>query len=116
MAAFTSQTPTECFKLVQDGYAYLDIRTPQEFASAHYPGAINIPAFSLPGPTPLQAEFLEKVAAAFPAKDTKMVVACASGRRSKVAMAWMVEQGYANAVENATGWGGWMEANLPAES
>jgi rhodanese-related sulfurtransferase len=52
-------------------------------------------------------QFLEKVAAAFPAKDTKMVVACASGRRSKVAMAWMVEQGYTNAVENATGWGGW---------
>ena len=82
-------------------------RTPEEFAKAHAPGAVNIASFSLPGPTPLQSEFLEKLAATFPEKATKLVVACASGRRSKPTMAWMLEAGYTNLVENSTGWGGW---------
>lgn len=116
MAEHVAKSPAECNALVQtEGYGYLDVRTPEEFAKAHAPGAVNIASFSLPGPTPLQSEFLEKLAATFPEKATKLVVACASGRRSKPTMAWMLEAGYTNLVENSTGWGGWVEANLPVE-
>lgn len=82
-------------------------RTPDEFVKAHAPGAVNIPSFSLPGPTPLQSKFMEELAASFPDKSKKFVVACATGRRSKPTMTWMIEAGYTNLVENSTGWGGW---------
>ena len=90
-------------------------RTPDEFSKAHAPGAVNIPAFSLPGPTPLKDEFLAALQGKFPDKSHKMVIACASGRRSKPCGSWVQEAGYSNAVENATGWGGWTAANLPVE-
>ena len=82
-------------------------RTSDEFAKGHFGGALNIPAFSLPGPTPLQEEFLAGLSAAVPEKDKKMVVGCASGRRSGACMAWVVAAGYTNAVDMAGGWGAW---------
>ena len=82
-------------------------RTQGEFEKEHYISAVNIPAFSLPGPTPLQAEFLAGLAAAVPEKDKKMVVACASGKRSGMCMPWIVAAGYTNAVDMEGGWGAW---------
>ena len=42
------------------------------------------------------------------------MVGCASGRRSKACMPWILEAGYTNVVENNTGWGGWGVPGLPA--
>ena len=42
------------------------------------------------------------------------MVGCASGRRSKACMPWILEAGYTNVVENNTGWGGWCVPGLPA--
>jgi hydroxyacylglutathione hydrolase len=82
-------------------------RTSGEFDKGHAPGAINIPSHALPGPAPLQSEFLEKLAAIFPDKDKKLVVACQSGRRSKETTQWLVDEGYSNVVDMETGFGGW---------
>lgn len=34
---------TEAYALLQSGLPYLDVRTPEEFASGHAVGAVNIP-------------------------------------------------------------------------
>eukprot|EP00277_Geminigera_cryophila_P000651 CAMPEP_0179424120 /NCGR_PEP_ID=MMETSP0799-20121207/11400_1 /TAXON_ID=46947 /ORGANISM="Geminigera cryophila, Strain CCMP2564" /LENGTH=116 /DNA_ID=CAMNT_0021198513 /DNA_START=200 /DNA_END=550 /DNA_ORIENTATION=+ len=115
MAEMISKTPAECHKLIQEGYAYVDVRTPDEFAGAHSPGAVNIPAFALPGLTPLQDEFLAKITATYPDKTQKMILACASGRRSALAVPWLLAAGYPTVVDMAKGWGGWMEAALPVD-
>ena len=67
----------------------LDVRTPEEYADAHIPGAINVPNEEI-GTEPI---------AALPDKDQLILVYCRSGNRSKQAAEKLVEQGYTNIVE-----------------
>ncbi len=60
----------------------LDVRTHEEFASGHVPGAINIPFDRL-------AERLEDVP-----KDKDVVVYCQSGRRAGIAAKTLADNGY----------------------
>jgi len=38
-------TAEEAQRLMEGGHAYLDVRTPAEFAAGHVPGARNVPVF-----------------------------------------------------------------------
>lgn len=67
----------------------LDVRTPEEFAEGHIPGAICISYDSIPTDT----------IAELPDKDQLILVYCRSGRRSKIAAEQLVRQGYTNIVE-----------------
>ena len=67
----------------------LDVRTPEEYAEAHIPGAINVPNEEI-GTEPI---------AALPDKGQLILVYCRSGNRSKQAAEKLVEQGYTNIVE-----------------
>ena len=73
-------TPKEAFeKMTQEGYVYLDVRTPEEFAAGHPKGAINIPIFlSMPEGRQFNPKFLEWVQQTF-SIDKKLVVGCQSG-------------------------------------
>lgn len=73
----------------ETGYIILDVRRPNEFASGHIPGAINIANESIG-----TAEIPE-----LPDKDQLIMVYCRSGRRSKEAAEKMVKLGYTNIVE-----------------
>ena len=73
----------------ESGYIILDVRTPEEFADKHIPGAVNIPNETI-GP----AEIPE-----LPNKDQLILVYCRSGNRSKQASEKMVALGYTNIVE-----------------
>ena len=57
--------------LVAKGALLLDVRTPQEFATGHIQGAINIPV-----------QDLDRRMAEVGAKDRPVVVYCRSGQRS----------------------------------
>lgn len=81
----------------------LDVRTPEEFAEGHVPGAKNIPV----------AEIAER-AAEVP-KDRPVVVYCRSGARVKRANAILRERGYANLVEMEGSMLAWDAAQLPVE-
>ena len=71
------------------GYIILDVRTPEEFADKHIPGAINIPNETIG-----TAEIPE-----LPDKDQLILVYCRSGNRSKQASEKLVALGYTNIVE-----------------
>lgn len=65
------------------GSLLLDVRTPEEYAEGHIPGAQNLPLQSLQG-----------VAAVAPAKDTPLFVYCRSGARSGQAAGLLQRMGY----------------------
>lgn len=70
-------------------FILLDVRTPEEYAGGHIPGAINVPNETI-GSDPVDA---------LPDKEQKILVYCRSGNRSKMAAAKLAEQGYTNIVE-----------------
>ena len=69
--------------LVAAGARVVDVRTPQEFASGHVPGAINIPY-----------EEIGKRAAEIGPPSTPVVLYCRTGRRSGVAAEALQKAGY----------------------
>lgn len=73
----------------ENGYIILDVRTPEEFAEAHIPNAINVPNESI-GTDDIPE---------LPDKDQLIMVYCRSGRRSKEASAKLAKLGYTNIVE-----------------
>ena len=73
----------------EDNFILLDVRTPEEFAGGHIPGAINIPNESIG----------ENDIAELPDKEQRIYVYCRSGNRSKQASAKLVNLGYTNVVE-----------------
>lgn len=68
---------------VKDGAKLVDVRTPEEFASGHLPGAINIPVQDLPGRAPEIGAVTDRV-----------VVYCRSGSRSARAARLLTEAGF----------------------
>ncbi|WP_082092241.1 rhodanese-like domain-containing protein [Demequina pelophila] len=70
------------------GVVLIDVRTPEEFASGHLPGALNIDINS--------ATFAQNVAALDPEAD--YAVYCRSANRSRAAIDVMTEQGIAHTV------------------
>jgi phage shock protein E len=66
----------------------VDVRSPGEFAAGHIAGAINVPLDRLP----------QEVAQTLPEKNQPLVVYCLSGARSGVAVQWLQQNGYAQAV------------------
>ena len=85
-AASMNITAEEAKKLMdsESGYVILDVRTEQEYAEGHIPGAILIPDY----------EISEKAESVLTDKDQLILVYCRSGRRSKNAAAQLEEMGY----------------------
>ena len=85
-AALMNITAEAAKKLMdsESGYVILDVRTEQEYAQGHIPGAILIPDY----------EISEKAEAVLTDKDQLILVYCRSGRRSKNAAAQLEEMGY----------------------
>ena len=73
----------------ESGYIILDVRTPEEFAERHIPGAINVANETIG-----TDEIPE-----LPDKDQLILVYCRSGNRSKQASEKLVALGYTNIVE-----------------
>ena len=75
----------------------VDVRTPEEFAAGHLPGAVNIDV--------QDPSFADRIAEL--PKDGRYLVYCRTGNRSAAASAQMVEAGFTD-VTNVTG-GGYAE-------
>lgn len=76
---------------IQNGAKIFDVRTPEEFNSGHYPGAINIPV-----------DQISKRIQEFGDKSTPIVIYCASGGRSSSARNALMSVGFTD-VTNAGG-------------
>lgn len=104
-------SPQEAKSLLDEGWSYVDVRTPEEFDGGHPEGAYNVPI----GP-----EMLAAIHALFPERDAKIVVGCQAGGRSLRAASILEQVGYTNVVDQRAGWGGaggeagWGAAGLPS--
>ncbi len=70
--------------LIKQGAIVIDVRSPQEFAEGHIPGAICIPEYNI------QREIRNKV----PNINSLIIVYCDSGVRSKNAQKRLQKMGY----------------------
>ena len=84
-------------------FQLIDVRTPEEFAAGHIPGAVNIPYDELPARLHeldgLQAE--------------ELVVYCRTGRRAKIAEEALREAGFQNVRDLAGHMVAWTAASYP---
>lgn len=92
--------------IAEPGVVILDVRTPEEFASGHISGAINIPVEN--------ADFIDQVSQLDPA--VTYAVYCRSGNRSQPAVAGMQSAGINGIVELESGTIGWADAGQPLVS
>jgi rhodanese-related sulfurtransferase len=79
------------------------VRTPQEFAGGHVPGAVNIPVQS--------PDFDQKVSALD--KNKPYLVHCARGGRSAQAVARMEKMGFKDLADFSGGMEAWKKAGKP---
>jgi rhodanese-related sulfurtransferase len=121
-------TPLEAARhLREDGYAYLDVRTVEEFELGHPSGAFNVPWLLKRGDAQPNPHFVQVVQAKFPLQ-RGLVVGCQSGNRSRGATAALIAGGYEHVLEQRAGYGGekdafgklvepgWERAGLPTET
>lgn len=75
---------SEARRLVEAGARLVDVRTPQEFAAGHIPGAVNIPV-----------QDFERRMGELTGKERPIVLYCRSGARSSRAARMLKSAGYA---------------------
>jgi phage shock protein E len=81
----------------------LDVRTPQEYAEGHVPGAVNVPHDQI-------ASRLAEVP-----KDKDVVVYCRSGRRSALATDVLATHGYSRVFRLEGDMQAWLAGGRPVE-
>lgn len=84
----------------EPGVVILDVRTPEEYATGHLPGAINIDVEA--------PDFSDQVAALD--KSATYAIYCHSGNRSGVAMDEMARDGFTDLADLAGGITAWAQA------
>lgn len=84
------------------GAIILDIRTPEEFAEGHIPGAVNMDYY---------ADNFEAGLATMDTTKTYFIY-CQEGGRSKPAFEWMNSHGFSNVQELNGGFAEWQQAGL----
>src|SRR6266702_4254377 len=92
----------------------LDVREPSEWDKGHIPGAVLAPRGMLewyadPTTPYAKPEITTK-------RDTRIIMACASGGRSMLAAETLTKMGYTNVVNMAGGFTEWTNQGLPVES
>lgn len=113
--------------MLGEGYVYLDVRTPVEYAEGHPPGAYNVPfAYSAADGLAPNPAFVDEVRALVP-PTRPVVVGCATGVRSLAAARLLIEAGFQQVVEQRAGMSGvrdafgrvqergWRDEGLPVE-
>jgi rhodanese-related sulfurtransferase len=81
----------------------LDVRTPEEYAAGHIPGAVNIPYDQV-------GTRLSEIP-----KSDEVVLYCRSGRRAGLAAETLAAAGYTRLAHLTGDMQGWSEAGLPVE-
>ena len=87
------------------GLIVLDVRTPQEFAEGHVPGAINIP----------HEELEARIGELESARDADVVVYCRSGRRSGIALGLLEKAGFSRRFQLEGDFLAWSAAGRPVQ-
>ncbi|XVF59789.1 hypothetical protein PTKIN_Ptkin07bG0304200 [Pterospermum kingtungense] len=105
----------EAKKLLHSGYAYIDVRTVEEYRKGHVDAdkILNIPyMFNTPEGRVKNPEFLKEVSSVFK-EDDLLIVGCQSGVRSLSATADLLEIGFKNVSDMGGGYLAWLKNGLP---
>ena len=107
IAPRTSIDPAELAKRVSKAGApvILDVRTPEEFASGHIPGAVNVPLSDL-------KKRLDQLGLS---PTTEVVVHCEGGGRAETAEEILREAGYKDVRDLSGHMAAWRDAGYPVE-
>jgi rhodanese-related sulfurtransferase len=101
-----SLTPTEAVQLInREKAVVVDVCSPDEFAAGHVTNAKNVPV----------GELDNRLTQVVKNKSLPVLMVCASGIRSKRAVATARKLGYEKAYSLAGGMGAWRAANLPVQ-
>lgn len=87
-------------------YVIIDVRSPEEYAAGHIPGAISVDFGKL----------FFNIAALVPNPDTEVIIYCRSGGRSVIATKLLVDLGYKNATNLKGGFMDWAKAGYLVET
>ena len=93
-AAYKTLTPQQAKQRMEqneqnDKIVVLDVRTQEEFAAGHIPGAVLLPVDLIEAKS-------EEVAKVLPDKDAEILVYCRSGKRAHRASQALADMGYTN--------------------
>lgn len=97
----------------------LDVRSPEEYAEGHVPGAVNIPFRQVPN----QLDTLRQLSG--DSKDDsndsveeprEVIVYCERGVRAAVAEESLIEAGFTSTIQLTGHMKAWRDANLPVET
>ena len=102
-----AEVDVAAFKAVRDNgtVTVIDVRTPQEFAEGHVPGAVNIPVDAI------QSRLGELETH----KAGDIYLICRSGARSARAQGVLAAAGFVNPINIAGGTLAWQAAGYPVE-
>jgi rhodanese-related sulfurtransferase len=93
-------------ELMANGASFVDVRTPEEFADGHVPGAINVPVALTQGNTMVPNGAFVKVMGAVFDKGAPLVVSCKAGGRSARAAALLEQAGFSKVSDMSVGFEG----------
>ena len=77
---------SEIKSIMSNGAILIDVRSPQEYNEGHLDNSILLPEY----------EILKKIENIVPNKNTKLILYCSSGTRSKKAQEELEKMGYKN--------------------
>jgi len=83
----------------------LDVRSPEEYAEGHVPGAINIS----------HTKIKDNLAQLLNHKNDTIIVYCRSGHRAGIAKTILVKNGFTKIRHLSGDMNGWYDAKLPIE-
>ena len=98
-------TPFLLEKVKADEWLLIDVRTPEEYAESHIPGAINMPHDQI-------NVFIESHN---DMKDKPIIIYCRSGRRALLAMQELEQQQFMNVSHLEGDMMGWTASGLPVD-
>ena len=101
--------PKHCFDLreADPGIVHLDVRSPEEFASAHPEGSLNVPIlFRGAEGMSENPEFVAIAQAVCGEPGQRVILSCAMGGRSMRAAQALEAAGYSNLINMRGGFGG----------
>lgn len=102
-------TQAEVLRQVQTSDAsvvILDVRTPEEYAAGHVPGALNIP----------HDQIESRLGELVKLKDKEIIVYCRTGRRTALAMDSMAKHGFTRMRHLEGDMNQWQENKLPVQT
>ncbi|HEY5656453.1 MAG TPA: UDP-N-acetylglucosamine 2-epimerase (non-hydrolyzing) [Myxococcota bacterium] len=96
----------------REGWQFVDVREPDEFAAGHVPGARNSPRGFLEVRADLEHKKRDPW---FEDRNLKLLLYCGGGHRSALAAQALQQMGFTRVLSLAEGWTGWTERGYPQE-